>query len=168
MTPQPGTLVFAHSNGVIGRLIRFGERLRWSHGSFFNHVAIVDRIVDGVPYIIQAEASGVTNDKTLESVAPGGKYVLIPLPNGVDVEKVLSFARGEVGSRYGYLSIISTALDIITPVWFVSFRRKYSWICSALIAEALRAGGWRHKWADIYTVTPAQLRIALSNILTDL
>lgn len=160
---EPGTLVFAHSNQFIGRVIRWGERLRWhGNGAFFNHVAIVDRVVDGVVYVIQAEASGVTDDKALGTVAPDGKLSLVELPAGVDRDKVLEFARAQVGSHYGYLSIVSTALDILLPLWFVSFRRKNSWFCSALVAEALRAGGWIRNWPDIYSSpTPAALRLAL-------
>lgn len=162
MQPEAGMLVFAHSNQFIGRVIRFGERLRWHSGAFYNHVAIIDRVVDGVAYVIQAEASGVTNDKRLDSVAPDGEYVLVPLPDGVNAEKVLAFARQEVGSHYGWLSIFSTVLDIILPIWFVAFRRKYSWFCSALAAEALRAGGWLHRWPDVYSSpTPAALWQAL-------
>lgn len=164
---RPGVIVFAHSNGIMGRVIRFGERLRWHGGHFFNHVAIIDRVEDGVAYLIQAEAKGVTNDKTLASVAPGGKYVLIEPPHDIDVDDMLAFARQEVGSQYGWLSIVSIALDIVLPLWFVAFRRPSTWICSALIAESMRAGGWRREWADVYVVTPAQLWLAIRGLFAD-
>ena len=83
--PQPGDIGFAHSDGIFGKLIRFGERIRWGENpSHWNHAFIVDRVVmEGtiengdvkfITYIIQAEPSGVTNDKRIESV---GAYTLI-------------------------------------------------------------------------------------------
>jgi len=154
--PVIGDIVFAHSNGVMGKAIRFGERLRWGETpSYWNHVAIVSRVdEDGTAYVTQAEPRGVTNDKSLDSV---GTYRLVSLPEGVSREKVLRFAHQEVGSRYGWMSIASIALDIATPNWFPSTRRSNTWVCSALVAEALRAGGVIFSWADIYCVTPAQL-----------
>ena len=144
----------------MGRAIRLGERLRWGERpSHWNHAFIIDRIEGDKVYIIQAEPHGVTNDKTIESV---GEYQLISIAPVADVDCVLEFARQEVGSRYGWLSIFSIALDIATPSWFPSTRRGGTWVCSALIGEALRAGGWIRKWPDIYCVTPAQLWSALN------
>jgi hypothetical protein len=164
MEPVEGTLVFCHTTGIIGRAIRLAERLRWHGGAFYNHVAIIDRVENGIAYVIQAEAKGVTNDKRLDEIAPNGHYVLVPMPAGVDTASAIRFARQEVGAHYGYLSILSTLLDILTPIWFVAFRRKDSWFCSALVAEALRAGGWLWKWADVYSSpTPASLWLALQN-----
>jgi hypothetical protein len=71
-------------------------------------------------------------------------------------------ARGEVGAEYGFGSIASIVVTELSPrpVRF-DFRRGGTWICSALGAEALRAGGWYHQWPDIYQVRPAQLYSAL-------
>jgi len=160
--PLPGDIVFAHSNGIMGRAIRFGEFLRWRKGSHWNHACVVSRVdKDGVAYVIQADIKGV-NEARLDSV---GQYVIIELPARVNRNKVLSFTKAQVGSKYGILSILSIVTDIITPNWFPSMRRKNSWICSAVTGEALRYGGWLHNWADIYTVTPAQLFDALENTL---
>ena len=158
--PQAGDIGFAHSNGIMGRAIRFGERLRWGEKpSHWNHAFIVDKVwlaSDGhvVVTIIQAEPHGVTNDKLIESV---GDYILVePNPNH-SREDILAFAREQVGSQYGFLSIVSSALDIASPNWWPAFRRRSTWICSALVAESLRYAGFLHSWGDIYTVTPAQL-----------
>ena len=165
MTPTPGTLVFCHSKDFIGKVIRFGEALRWKRGAQFNHVAIIDRVVDGVPYVIQAEARGVTDIRRLDEVAPGGRYELVALPEGVDADQVLDFARKQVGSKYGFGTIAAIAIDILTPSWFPSLRpankKANSWICSAVVSESLRFGGWYHRWPDIYLVTPAELFIAI-------
>jgi hypothetical protein len=168
MTPiKPGTIVFCRSTDAIGKIIRFGERLRWTKGSEFNHVAIVDRVdEDGTAYVIQAEARGVTDIRKLEEIAPGGSYELVKLPKGVKAEAVLNFARRQVGVKYGYATIAAIAIDILTPSWFPSLRpankNSNSWICSAIAGEALRCGGWYHQWPDIYLVTPAQLYAAMT------
>lgn len=158
MAPQVGDIVFAHSSGMMGKAIRFGERLQFKRGSFYNHVCIVDRIVDGVAYVVQAEPRGVTNDKTLESV---GTVTLITPPAHVDVEKMLTFARAQVGSKYGFMSIVSIVVDVISWDWFPAMRARGTWICSALTAESLRYGGWFHNWPDIYIPKPSDVYNAL-------
>jgi hypothetical protein len=157
--PQPGDIGFAHSNGIMGKAIRFGERIRWGEKpSHWNHAFIVDTVsqVDGewVVTIIQAEPSGVTQGKRIETV---GEYILVEPHPDHDRASILKFARAQVGSEYGWFSIVSDMVDIITPNWFPAFRSQGTWICSALVAEALRFGGWLHNWGDIYIVTPAQL-----------
>lgn len=162
LAPEPGDIVFAHSNGIMGRAIRLGEWLRFRRGSTWNHVCFIDRVEDGVPYVLQAEPRGVTVDKTLDSV---GTYLLVKSPNGVDRSKYMDFARRQVGDRYGWLMIAALAIDIVTPAWFPTFhlasRRKTAWICSVLSAEAMRFGGWYHPWPSIYMVTPSQVYEAL-------
>ena len=158
ITPNVGDIVFARSNGIMGRAIRLGERLRWRRGSKWNHVAIVSHVKNGVAYITQAEPRGVTNDKRLNTV---GEYVLVKPPVMVSAHKTVEFASLQVGHRYSFLSIWSIFFDILTPNWFPAFRRDDTWICSSLVAESLRYGGYLHNWADIYTVTPAQLYEAL-------
>lgn len=159
-TPKPGDIVFAHNTGLMARAIRLGEWLRFRKGSYFNHACVVDRVEDGVAYVIQAEPRGVTSDKTLDSV---GEYVLFS-PSELDVQKILEFSRAQVGSRYGWLSIVSIVVDLVTPDWFPALRARGTWICSAVTAEALRYGGWLAEWGDIYIVTPAQLAFAFAGV----
>lgn len=158
MQPQPGDIGFAYTTGVMGRLIRLGERLRFKRGSEWNHQFIVsDEVdVDGVPFIIQATIHGVTSDARLDSVALGGRYVTIPPPDACDRHELLVFAKRQVGVEYGIGTILAIALDIVTWDWFPAFRgaRKNSWICSALVNEAMRFSGWLHDYVNIYTVTP--------------
>jgi len=168
--PQPGDIGFAHSDGIMGRAIRFGERIRWGESpSHWNHAFIVDtvKIVGSITEgyrteitVIQAEPSGVTDDKPISTV---GSYTLIEPDPTHSRRDILAFARAQVGSEYGWGSIASCALDCMTPNWAPSFRRPGTWICSALVAEALRYGGWLHNFDDIYTVTPAQLFAAYTN-----
>ena len=164
--PQPGQIGFAHTTGIMGRLIRLGEALKLKKGSEWNHAFIVSdkKTWTGEPLIIQATLKGVTGNCALSTVAPGGDYTILELPPGVDPAKVLEFAKAQVGMRYGYFTILAIALDIVTWQWFPAFRgaRKPSWICSALSGESLRFGGWLHEFIDIYTTTPSQLYDALT------
>ena len=157
----PGSIGFARTTGWMGRLIRLGEALRFKRGKEWNHVFIVsDEIAEGLgPLIIQATIRGVTDNAPLATVAPGGKFVVPPLPDGVDAAKVLEFAKAQVGQRYGFLTILAIACDISTWNWVPAFcgSRKPSWICSALGAESLRFGGWLHNWVNAATVMPSAL-----------
>ena len=163
--PKPGQIGFAHTSGIMGKMIRFGEALKGKVGSEWNHAFIVsDEVSDtGEPLIIQATLRGVTGNAPLSSVAPGGKYTILETP-GVDLAKTLEFAKSTVGLEYGYFTILAIAIDILSFQWVPAFRgaRKDSWICSALAAEALRFGGWLQEWIDVYTITPQQLYDRLS------
>ena len=156
---NPGDIVLCHSTGVVGRAIRWAQRRDYSEVfSQYNHVAIIDRIEDGVAYIIQAEAAGVTNDKTLESVAPGGSYRIIPLPEVINCDEFLEFARSQVGALYGFTTIVSCALDVLLPE-SICLRKYGTWICSGLVAAALMYAGFKpvQGWGDIYTVFPSEI-----------
>jgi len=160
--PQPGDLVFCHSTDIVGRAIRLGERLRFRSGDFFNHVAIIDH--DGT--IIQAIAHGVRAGDSLDSIAlKGGSYEVVRVP-GADPDRIIAFARAQVGSWYGYLSILSIAIHILTPKWLPlpTIRFNKSWICSALGAESARFGGWLNNWPDVYSVVPSELYCAIKGI----
>ena len=155
-----GDLVFAHSTGIIGKAIRFAERIRGKGGDNWNHVAVLYRKTDGVWYIIQAEAKGVTKDKTLDSVAPGGSYEVVPLPGEVERLSFYDFCLSQVGAKYGFLSILSCAIDIIIPD-AICLRQAKTWICSGLVAAGLLAGDYEpaREWAkkDLYTTMPSEV-----------
>jgi hypothetical protein len=140
----------------MGKLIRLGEWLRFRKGCEWNHAFIE---VDG--RVIQATLRGVTDTATLEDI--GGRYVLLNLPDLVDPTELLAFAKAQVGLEYGFFTILAIAIDITTWNWFPAFRgaRKQSWICSALVGESLRYGGWLRNFVDIYTITPAELYLQL-------
>jgi hypothetical protein len=146
-----GDLVFMHSSGMIGRAIRLAEEIRWRRGSSWNHVAILDQKTLTGWTLIQADAPGVTRGGPLT-----GEYSIVQLPVGVDRARVLQFARAQVGRKYGFVTIVSILVSILTPRFF-NVMWPNTWICSALGAESLRFGGWLKSWPDIYTVSPAEL-----------
>ena len=151
---KAGDIVVAHSKGIFGWLIRFGTRSRW------NHAAIIVEAGDD-PLVAQAEARGVVTAR-LSTVAPGGYTAILPCPAGVDRHSVVEFAMDQVNTPYGFFTILSIAITILTPIFIhINFRRGDTYICSALAAFALLAGGWMKKWPDFYQVSPAKLAVAL-------
>lgn len=164
---KPGDIGFAHTTGIMGRAIRFGEAIRGAkNDAKWNHAFIIYQPVsegkDTDWYVIQAEASGVTCDKLLSEVAPGGDYEIIY--NQFDAEKVLAFAESQVGAKYGFVTIASCVLDILLPD-SICLRKSDSWICSGLVAASLMFAGWPASTtvarADLYSITPAELHESL-------
>lgn len=165
MTYAPGSIVLCHSRGIISALIRFGQWIRHPRRTRFyewNHVGILNhQTSDGDWVVIEATARGVTSGY-LSTIAPGGRYEVVALPLGVDAAKVLAFARAQVGVRYGFVTIASIALNLLTPSFFrLDVRRSGTWICSALGATSMLAGGWLHPVRDYYQITPAEVAEAL-------
>lgn len=152
----PGTVGFARSNGVMGRLIRFGEMISTGRGDY-NHMFVVGENNS----VIQAEMSGVTDTQTLDEMTDD--FVLLRPPKKVSLPRTVQFAKSQVGIEYGLWTDIGIGIDIVTWQWVPAVRgaRRASWICSALGAESLRFGGWIHNWVDIYTPTPQQVFDAL-------
>lgn len=160
---KSGDLVFIHGKGFISRAIRVAERCKkpWRRGSYWNHVAILDQELPGDWSVIQAEARGVTATGKLSDLAPCIlDFAIVEAPEGVTRDKVLEFARSQVGRSYGFLTILSILFTLFTPQW-IAVLVPNTWICSAVGAEAWRAGGWIHSWNDERQVSPAQLWVAL-------
>jgi hypothetical protein len=160
---NPGDLVLCHTKGIIGASIRWSQRfMDSSNYSKWNHVAILDRFVDGQWYVIQAQPKGITDNLTLTESAFGGTYEVVELPSTTNRDLVLRFARSQVGLKYSYLSILSCALDNILPD-AICLRKANTWICSGLVAGALWHGGFPGAidWPDLYSITPAEVAEAL-------
>ena len=168
---KSGDIVICHSKGLIGAAIRFAQRRMRKHyfhspiGGLedkwwqWNHIAVINKDMgDGQWTIIQAEAKGVTDYRLLSSVAPGGRYIVIPLPDCVDRNQFLDFLHSQVGKRYGFMSILSCAFDMVLPD-MICLRKSDTWICSGLVAAALVFAGFHGAfvWPDFYTVVPAEI-----------
>jgi hypothetical protein len=154
---RAGDLVFFDSPGAVSWLIRVAQRIRW-HGRW-NHVAWLDHQDDTGTWIIgQAEGSGVTVDKPL---VLGPHDEIVPLPAPLERAHVLAFARAQAGKHYGFLTIASIFFTLLSPR-FLNVMTAGTWVCSAVVAESLRFGGWYHDWPDIYQVAPDPLYTALT------
>jgi hypothetical protein len=73
---------------------------------------------------------------------------------------VLFFGREQLGKKYGFLTDASVFFTLLTPR-FINFMLSNTWICSALVGEMLRFGGWYHDWPDERQVAPDPLFAAL-------
>ena len=152
-----GDMVFYDSSGPVSWLLKVAQLIRW-HGDK-SHVAWLDRQVDGQWFIGQAEGCGVTIDKPL---VLGPNDVIVKIPDGCDRAKALFFWRSQVGRKYGYLTVLSIFITEMMP-WFVNVMLPDTWICSAVVAEGLRFGGWYHSVPDIYQFAPDPLFTALES-----
>ena len=155
-TAKPGDIVFFHGTGFVDGAIRWAEKIRFKKGSAWNHVAILKERTDKGWTLYQAEGKGITDTGLLGDSG----YFILRLPEGVNREKVLEFANGEVGKPYGFLTILSILVTLFMPQ-FVNVMLPNTWICSAYAAEAMRTGGWYHPWPDLYQTSPAALWEAL-------
>lgn len=156
-----GDTGYARTDGLMGLLIRVGEWLKWRDGEH-NHAFTV--VTEGDSWesieIVQATLRGVVKSSMAELLSSAIRVELLHNPGHVDPSMVAWFAERQVGDPYGLLSILCNALDILTPDWFIAFRRRGTWICSALAAESMRFGGLYVDWDDIYIPTPNRVHRA--------
>lgn len=165
---EPGDLIFCYGRGAVAWGIRMAERFRrdWNDateaaGDRFDHVAIVDRqLPDGDWSLIQALSNGVVADSPSapSRLSHYDRYVAVKCPG--DGARTVAFATAQVGAKYGFVTIASILVTLLTPR-FLNVMLPGTWICSAVGAECLRFGGWLHNWPDLYDVSPAELFVAL-------
>ena len=148
---KPGDIMLTHSSGLVGWAIRTGERIRDPRkAARWNHAGV---IIDTYGATVEALGSGVK----FSSVQMHPKHVIIDTGmSDADRAQVVAWARYAVGKPYGYLTILSIALDLLTPSAF-HFRSGRTLICSELAAKALEHGGWICPKIDTSHVMPSEL-----------
>lgn len=148
---KPGDILLVRSTGLIPRLIRLGEAMRrkgpWA---YWSHIAV---IVSADGATIEAQAKGVVASHI--SAHPDCAVIDTGLSDP-DRAQAVTFAYSCHGDRYGYLTILSIVLDLLTPN-VLSFRSPKTLICSELGARALEHGGWVSPLLDTSTVMPSDL-----------
>ena len=153
--PAPGDFGLTHGHGFIPCAIRWGqarefrgERRPFAH---WNHAfAVVD--ADGT--IVEATGRGVESNNL--SKYAGSEYHLAYVEaSPEDRAHMAEFALSCVGRKYGYLTIASIAVEIVTGM-HVAFEDPTQLICSALVAEMLERAGWTWPF-DTSFVFPAHL-----------
>lgn len=180
---RPGDILLTRSNGAVGWLIRFGERIR-AQGWLAALAWLAKRIV-GVhqpdtaeePWYVNHAAVCVAPGHLVEALAAGltlspvAKYdgravIVVPLsrllPGVTDTERarVAAYARTQLANhdRYGWLSICSIILQLITP-----FRLDISWdgalICSAFAAMCAEHAGYTLPTRSALTTMPSEIRM---------
>lgn len=156
--PQPGDIFLTSGSRLISRAIQASQRLRLSpEYAFWNHAGAV---VDDAGYILESLEWGPEVEhisKYLDST-----YALIrPAYHPHDREQVLEFLTGVRDSEwsYGYLQIASVLFSLLTGSK-LAFSHTGSYICSALVADALTRAGctWRKPSAF---VTPGDIAVEL-------
>lgn len=151
---SPGDFILIHSDGFFDKLIQFGQSLRFrgadSKFALWNHAALIT----GQDEIVEAISKGV-RVKPL-SYYLNKDYILIRIDaTDDDRQEAVAFARYCVGDKYGWLTIISSALSFLIGLR-LSFGFYGQEICSGLVARSLeRTKAIFHK--DAAHITPADL-----------
>lgn len=151
--PQPavaaGDVILTHSAFWTGKMIRFGQRLRWRGArrpyADFNHAVLVVGADGG---IVEALGHGVEHN--MLSKYQDTQYALIRTHIAPpDTEQVLDFAESVLNARaeYGYLEILSLGLTLAIPLP-VQFGSPGTMVCSGFVAAALTRAG------VVWKVTP--------------
>ncbi len=152
--PQPGDFLLTHAYAWTSHLIRFGERLRyrgsnrtyayWSHA-----VAVASTNGD----IVEALGSGVTAGNISKYTGSDYVYVRIDATEADRVE-MAAFAHEQIGWQYGFLTIVSIVLSLLTT-GRLRFGLSGTEICSGLVARLLERG--TYIWVDPSSIMPADL-----------
>lgn len=136
---QAGDLILVRTSGFLARIIRLGEWLhRRGRSCRWNHAAVAVSPTE----VVEATGRGVAR----RPLRYTDFHVVPSRMSGEDRGQVVTFATSCVGVRYGYVTILSIALDLLTPA-FWSFRSSRTLICSELAARAWEHGG--HVWPEL-------------------
>jgi hypothetical protein len=154
----PGDFLLTHSSGIYGRLIRFGEAIRyWGQDKVFAHWSHAAIFVNDAGDIIEALGGGVQQRNI--SVYQGTEYVVVRLPatvSALDREEAVEFARFCLNDSYGWLTIVSIGLCLLSGAKF-GFGVDGQQICSALVARCLERIGEIFTEGEPWRLMPADL-----------
>jgi hypothetical protein len=173
---QPGDIVLAHGPGIISRMIRIVQRLRapkeystWNHcgildydPSITDHAYRMGASLDERGWLVyEAEPHGTVVGWLSEI----GEYAIVsadsfpPVIGTVDRDKQLAWAKQALGTKYGFLTILSIAVNMCLPRFLdfhVNVRGHRSLICSAYAMRSLEHGGVLSP-IDPFQITPAEM-----------
>ena len=134
--PQPGDFILTHGDEWTSKLIRFGQSLRYRGASakytYWNHTALV---VDRTGTIVEALGTGVAK-RSIHDYDPTQYTVVRIDASDEDRLEAATFATSSIGSEYGWLTIVSLGLSLLTGGKF-AFAFDGQLICSGLVARAL-------------------------------
>jgi uncharacterized protein YycO len=139
--PEPGDFILTHGNAWTSRLIRFGQGLRFRGDdrkyTYWNHTAI---FVDDQANIVEALGAGVRPAVHISKYKQIEYWVVRLRALTEDRQQSAQFALRCVGQPYGFVTIVSIALSLLTGTKF-SFGFAGQKICSGLVARALERTG---------------------------
>lgn len=134
--PQPGDFILTHGAELFSELIRIGQELRFRGSdrpyTYWNHAALIVS-TDGA--IIEALGTGVER-RSIADYDPTQYTVVHIVASREDRAEAVAFAEHCVGQPYGFATIVSIALSLLTGAKF-SFGFNGQLICSGLVARAL-------------------------------
>jgi hypothetical protein len=139
--PLPGDVILTHGKAWTSKLIRVGQALRFRGESrrytWWNHTAVV---VSADGDIVEALGAGVQR-RNLSVYRPTEYRVVRIEASDEDRRQMVEFAETCVGLRYGYATIASIALSLLTGSKF-SFGFEGQYICSGLVSRCLERTGY--------------------------
>jgi uncharacterized protein YycO len=161
--PRPGDFILTHGDEWTSRLIRFGQSLRYRGPSakytYWNHTALV---VDSAGMIVEALGTGVAK-RSIHDYDPTQYTVVRIDASDEDRLEAATFAASSIGAQYGWVTIVSLGLSLVTGGKF-AFAIDGQIICSGLVARALErtTAIFKHdparimpaELAEIYDVQP--------------
>lgn len=154
---HPGDFILTRSDSLFGRLIRFGERLRFRGSdrryTWCNHAALV---IGENGELAEALARGVVRSRA--SKYQQKDYVVVRTgADRQDVAQILAFADWvlRTRARYDWTEIASLAITLLTGAKFTFFIDG-EYICSGFVARAMERAGAIFSRDPVH-VTPADL-----------
>ncbi len=135
---RPGDFILTHGASIFSYLIRFGQGIRfWGRDrpyTWWNHAAL---IVSEEGALVEALGAGVLRTSLTKYTPTEFHLVSIEgVANEHDREQAVRFAEWCVGMPYGYVTIVSIGLSLLTGGKF-TFGFDGQAICSGLVARAL-------------------------------
>lgn len=135
----PGDFILTHGNSIYSKLIRVGQsfRFRGRDRKFarWNHAAM---IISTNGDLIEALGAGVRQGNI--SKYKDTEYHLVQIDSSIanshDREQSVAFAKWSLNQPYGWLTIFSIAISLMTGSKF-TFGFDGQSICSGLVARAL-------------------------------
>ena len=135
---QPGDFILTHGSTFASRLIRVGQHVRFCgrnrRYAWWSHAAVIAS-QDG--QLIEAVGHGVR--RTHISIYQPTEYTLVrlgALASNDDRAQVVRFAEWCLGQRYGWLTVFSIGLSLLTGAKLTFWYDGQS-VCSGLVARAL-------------------------------
>jgi uncharacterized protein YycO len=132
---REGDFILTHGDDWIDTLIRFGQALRFRGAdakyAYWNHAAL---IIGPAGELVEATGSGVVQDN-LSKYQPREYHLIRINASEEDRQEVAAFGRWCTGEEYGYLTIVSVALNLLSGTKF-AFMIEGQEICSGLVARA--------------------------------
>lgn len=138
---QAGDFIMTHIDSFYGRLIRFGQGLRFMGTerpfTWWNHAAL---IANKNGDLIEAIDAGVRNSNLTKYAATEYQIIRLgALASEHDREQMVTFANWCLNEPYGWFTIVSITFSLLTGCK-LSFGFEGQAICSGLVARALERG----------------------------